>query len=321
MIPVTVSDFARAETDRYFASTASEDAFGRLRHSREITSIEGQRVVRMNRDTIYSSGVFDLEAAPVIVTLPEPGGRFMSLQSISEDHYSPGAVYAPGRFRFRREDIGTRYLFIVVRLLVDPRSHDDMHAAHLLQDAILVDQAQRGAFKVPAWDQVSLGQIRELLLQLGQHVGDHRLHPMFGTREEVDPVIHLIGTASGWGGNPEAAAVYKSVMPEANDGTIEHRLTVGQVPVDGFWSISVYNANGFFEANRLDAYSVNSVTALRDADGAVTVQFGGRPGEAANYLPIMPGWNYTVRLYRPRREILDGSWTFPLARPVQARAT
>ena len=110
-------------------------------------------------------------------------------------------------------------------------------------------------------------------------------------------------------------------MPEANDGTIEHRLTVGQVPVDGFWSISVYNANGFFEANRLDAYSVNSVTALRDADGAVTVQFGGRPGEAANYLPIMPGWNYTVRLYRPRREILDGSWTFPLARPVQARAT
>ena len=33
----------------------------------------------------------------------------------------------------------------------------------------------------------------------------------------------------------------------------------------------------------------------------------GRP----NCLPIMAGWNYTVRLYRPRREILDRSWKFP----------
>ena len=28
-------------------------------------------------------------------------------------------------------------------------------------------------------------------------------------------------------------------------------------------------------------------------------------------IPIMDGWNYVVRLYRPRAEILDGSWTFP----------
>ena len=31
----------------------------------------------------------------------------------------------------------------------------------------------------------------------------------------------------------------------------------------------------------------------------------------SNYLPIMPGWNYTLRLYRPRKEILDGTWKFP----------
>jgi hypothetical protein len=34
-------------------------------------------------------------------------------------------------------------------------------------------------------------------------------------------------------------------------------------------------------------------------------------------LPITPGWNYIVRLYRPRKEVLDGSWTFPEGQPVR----
>jgi hypothetical protein len=44
------------------------------------------------------------------------------------------------------------------------------------------------------------------------------------------------------------------------------------------------------------------------------IQFGG--SGAANLLPVTEGWNYLVRLYRPRAEILDGSWTFPAAQPV-----
>ena len=88
------------------------------------------------------------------------------------------------------------------------------------------------------------------------------------------------------------------------------------VPVDGFWSISVYDADGFFEPNDRSAYSVNSITATPNADGSVTVHFGGCCDERANCLPIMEGWNYTVRLCRPRPEVLDGAWAFPAAEPV-----
>jgi hypothetical protein len=49
---------------------------------------------------------------------------------------------------------------------------------------------------------------------------------------------------------------------------------------------------------------------------AVTVQFGGCDGKVPNCLPIMPGWNYIMRLYRPRPEILKGSWKLPEAQPV-----
>jgi hypothetical protein len=126
----------------------------------------------------------------------------------------------------------------------------------------------------------------------------------------------LIGTAFAFGGNPEKDALYLNVTPSKNDGTTVHRLTVKDVPIDAFWSISVYNAEGYFQKNAFDAYSLNSITAKKDTDGSVSVQFGGCDGKVPNCLPIMPGWNYMVRLYRPRAEVLDGNWTFPEAQPI-----
>ena len=64
------------------------------------------------------------------------------------------------------------------------------------------------------------------------------------------------------------------------------------------------------------AYAVNNLTANRAADGSVAVQFGGCESNTSNCLPIMPGWNYMVRLYRPRSEILSGRWKFPEAVPI-----
>jgi hypothetical protein len=66
----------------------------------------------------------------------------------------------------------------------------------------------------------------------------------------------------------------------------------------------------------LDAYSLNNITAKRGADGSVTIQFGGCDGKIPNCLPIMKGWNYMVRLYRPRAEILHDKWKFPHATPA-----
>jgi hypothetical protein len=70
------------------------------------------------------------------------------------------------------------------------------------------------------------------------------------------------------------------------------------------------------EPNDRNAYSVNNVTAKRNADGGVTVHFGGDPS-AANYLPISPGWSYVVRMYQPRNEVVDGTWKFPDAQPAK----
>jgi hypothetical protein len=314
-VPATADNFCRAETDMYFASNVKRNGIGKLGHNREVMPINKQTVVRANRDTLYSSGVFDLDAGPVTVTLPDAGKRFMSMQVIDEDQYAPAVVYAPGKYTCTREQVGTRYAMLACRTLVDPNDATDVEQAHKLQDAIKVEQKSSGKFEVPRWDPVSQKKVRDALLVLATTVPDTRR--MFGPRGQVDPVRHLIGTAMGWGGNPEKDAFYLNITPQENDGKTVFKLTVKDVPVDGFWSISVYNAKGYFEPNKENAYTLNNLTAKKEADGSVVIHFGGCDGKAPNCLPITPGWNYLVRLYRPKKEILDGTWKFPEARPVK----
>ncbi len=314
-IPVTADNFCRAESDLYFASIVKDKGFGRFFHNRETTPIDRQTVIRMNRDTLYSAAVFDLNAGPVTVTLPDAGGRFMSMQAIDEDHYVPAVVYEGGKYTFTREQVGTRYVVMAIRTLVDPANPKDLDQVHALQDAIKVEQKDTGRFEIPRWDQAGQKKVREALLLLGSTLPDSRR--MFGPRDQVDPVRHLIGSAMAWGGNPEKDAIYLNVTPSQNDGATVYRLNVKDVPVDGFWSISVYNAEGYFQPNPVNAYTLNNLTARKGEDGSITVQFGGYDGKTPNCLPITPGWNYLVRLYRPRKAILDGSWTFPEAHPVR----
>jgi hypothetical protein len=183
-----------------------------------------------------------------------------------------------------------------------------------LQDAIKVTQQNPGTFQIPNWDEASRKKVRAALLQLGTTISDTRR--MYGANEnQVDPVRHVIGSAMLWGGAAENDALYLPITPEKNDGTTIYRLSVKDVPVDGFWSLTVYNSEGYIEPNKYEAYSFNSYTAIKGRDGSVVVQFGGCDGKIPNCLPIMKGWNYTVRLFHPRPEILDGRWKFPLAAP------
>lgn len=310
---VSPDNFARAESDLYFGNIAADGGFGVLHHIRELSPVDNQLVIRQNRDTLYSAGVFDLDAGPVNITLPDSAGRFMSLQVITEDHYVPTVVYAPAEVTVTREDAATRCIATAFRTLVDPDDAADIAVVHALQDAIIISQpGGPGSFAVPDWDPVSQKTVRDALITLSTTVPDSLR--TFGLKSGVDPVRHLIGSAYAWGGNPERDAFYQSVDPPANDGVTVHRLIVDDVPVDGFWSITVYDKSGYFAPNQRNAYSVNNITAVAEPDGRTIIQFGGEQGP--NLLPITEGWNYIVRLYRPRPEVLDGSWTFPVAQPV-----
>lgn len=313
---VTHENFVRAESYLYFGGVVANGGFGKFDHTRDVAPLDNQTVIRLNLDTLYSASIFDLHAGPVTITMPDAEGRFMSLQVIDEDQYTYGVFYEPGEYTLDSSKIETRYVVAAVRTLVDPADDEDMRKVHALQDAITVSQADSGSWSVPNWDHQSQKKVREALLALASTLPDTQR--MYGRRGEVDPVRFLIGAAQGWGANPPSEALYLNVVPERNDGSTIYRLEVGDVPVDGFWSVCVYNSEGYFEQNSLNSYSLNNITAKKDEHGRIVVQFGGCDGSVPNCLPVMPNWNYMVRLYRPRAEVLDGSWTFPEASPVSA---
>ena len=306
-IPVNVDNFARAETDRMFDGL-QRDAGGVnvLSHNRAPASVDHQTVIRMNRDTLYSFAVVDITAGARI-TIPEHDDRYISVMIVNQDHYVNEILHEPGDHRLDIDRHKTPHVTVAARVLVDPGDPADLAAATRLQDGLVLSAEAAHPFDLPDYDTASFDTTRKALLTLA--AGLTAFDRTFGTRDDVDPVRHLLGTAAGWGGLPTSEATYIGVEPGLPVGRYE--LRVGDVPVDAFWSISVYNADGYFEPNPSGVYSVNSVTGTRDSDGSITIRFGDHGADVPNTIPITEGWNYLVRLYRPRPEILDGTWTFP----------
>lgn len=310
---VTVDNFVRAETDTTLGRYVKQGAFGRFLHIRQPTPIDKQDVIRMNLDTLYSVGVFDL-SDPVTITKPDSSDRFQSMMVITQDHSMLPVEHDAGEFTLTRARVGTRFAIVIFRTFVNANDPEDIKAANAMQDKIAVQQKNPGTFEIPDWDEGSLKKVRDAINVLA--ASRISAGGMFGDKAKLDPISHLLGTAFGWGGNPEQAAMYDNVVPRHNDGKTPYRVTVKDVPVNGFWSITVYNKAGYMERNDQNRYSYNNVTAEKNADGSITINFGGGP-DAINNLPITAGWNYIVRMYEPKQALINGSWIFPKAQPAK----
>ncbi len=307
MIGVNVDNFVRAETDRMFAALSSA-AGSRTEwtHFRAPTPLDNQTIIRMNRDTLYSYAILDISEGASI-TIPDGGDRYLSVMVVNQDHYINSIIHEPGEHRLTMEEHDTPYVMVAARILVDANDPDDVAAVNALQDQFGAGSASSRPFAPSDYDRASLDATRSALLKLSEGLDGY--DKSFGRKQDVDQVRHLIGTASGWGGLPEHEAYYANITPGLPVG--EYEVTVRDVPVDAFWSISLYNAEGFFDQNGHGATSVNSVTAIPNADGSITVSFGNGRDARPNRLSIMEGWNCIVRLYQPHPEILSGAWTFP----------
>ncbi|MGB6705815.1 MAG: DUF1254 domain-containing protein, partial [Pseudolabrys sp.] len=129
-IAVTPDTFIRAETDLYFSAVALKNGgFGKLFLRRDVSPVDQQDVIRQNRDTLYGSGVFDLNAGPVTVTLPDAGKRFISMQIINQNEYTWPAIYDSQPHTITKEQVGTRYVLLGFRILVDPNDPKDLQQA------------------------------------------------------------------------------------------------------------------------------------------------------------------------------------------------
>ena len=266
---VDAFNYVRAESDIQFRDYANKfKAFGKFAHGRKHYPIDNQVTHSGNRDTIYSFGVFDLGKSPLTVELPETNGRYMSLMLISQDHDIYPAYYAPGKWTFTQEEIGTRYIMLGIRTFADPNSPEDMKQAHALQDAVKVTQADSGDMSgLPQWNREEMMALRKSYNKIGSTTTSSSRY--FGVKCDRSYLENAMGVAVGWGGMQRQDALYIPVTPKKNDGKTPYVLNIPKdVPVGGFWSITVYDKDRFMFKNKYNTYNINNVTAKRTKTAA-----------------------------------------------------
>ena len=312
---ITLDNLVRAETDHMIRQNIAAFGLevGQIVHQRETVDVDNQPVIRMNVDTIYSSLVLDL-SEPVEITLPKIDGRYQSMHVMSQEHYM-FVEATPGTYRLTEVEVGTRFAALAFRTFIEPTDPDDVQAAHAAQDGSVVSGGGSGPFEAPDWDTEQLAVARKALNDLAAETSFDSARA-FGRKDEVDPVHFLVGGIAGWAGLPARGAVYLVDAVDQNDGQTPYAVTARDVPVDAFWSITVYNEDGYMEPNELGRNNYNNVTAEPNDDGTITIHLGGCDDGRVNCIPVTPGWSYAVRLYQPREDILNGSWTFPSFEPV-----
>lgn len=311
LIIVNVDNYVHAQTSLHFEDMMKMSrGMNKFAHVRRLLRLDRQTMLRLNRDTLYSSAIVDISKGATI-TLPDPGGRYMSLAVLTEDNYTNAVFHDGGTFELTQEEHETSFVALIARIIVDLNDEADIKAVNEIQDKMEVFAASDRVFTRPNYDAVSQKEVSKLLVQLAAGMPDSEFTN--GTKIEVRETRHMLYTAFGWGGLPTTEVIYTG-----GDGLPvgKYQLTVKDVPVDGFWSFSVYNKNGYFEENKFDSYNINNVMAEPNEDGSFTINFGECRNGVKNYLHIMEGWNYLVRFYLPRKEIRNGTWKFPEPEPI-----
>ncbi|HRI92498.1 MAG TPA: DUF1254 domain-containing protein [Accumulibacter sp.] len=141
----------------------------------------------------------------------------------------------------------------------------------------------------------------------------------FGTDYDLRAVVALIGL----GANIPADAIYPNAFTDGDGKPLNgaQRYVIhfdkGQTPpANAFWSLTMYDAQSFFVDNPVNRYNVASWMPLRyNRDGSLDVfiqkESPGK-GKEANWLPAASGdFSVTMRVYWPKEEMLDGSWSPP----------
>jgi len=295
-IPVTLENYEVAESDLAFYNVTKLVGMNTFFHfPTGAFDLDNQTVVRMNRDTYYSGAIIDTTQGAT-VTIPETNGRYLSVMVVQNDHYIDQVFLEPGTHEITSD---TDFAMVAMRIRANQSEPGDDEAIAALRAGVKLAVGGNASHVRPNYDMEQLVALRDELTVEGTKLGT--LMGMQGAHGTIEPMMHLYGTAIGWGLLPDAQAQYLGSPKFANDGCYMASYSAPPFNTPGFFSITIYDADGWIytEDGILNEFNMS----LND-DGSFDAYFG-ECGDVDNNLPTVEGWNYILRIYEPRLDELQ----------------
>jgi hypothetical protein len=312
----TVTPANYVEPDITFTDIVREVGSNRFRHDRSLIPLDKQPAVTMNRDTIYSFGIFFAPPGTTITLPKSKDDRYQSAMILQTDHYIDQVFYGPGTFEIRSQ---TEFSGIAIRTQVDAADPEDVRYVNTLQDQIVVTPpkgTEIKAYRPREWDGPSLESLRARYRKEARTLPN--LNDTSGAHGTIDPHKQRLGVSVALGLLPPQHAVYIYRDYGLKGGEC-YRATYARPDFSdrGFFSFTMYGADKYIHSERS---TLNDRVIKYDPDGTFTLHYGplSACGEVANRLDT-PGdnWYLGVRVYRPAESIIRGEYAMPIPTPVK----
>lgn len=313
---VTPANYVEAEVDITFTEIVREVGSNRFRHDRSLIPLDKQPAVTMNRDTIYSFGIFFAPKGTTITLPKSKDDRYQSAMILQTDHYIDQVFYGPGTFEINSQ---TEFSGIAIRTQVDATDPEDVRYVNALQDQIVVRPPSGVAakdYRPRDWDMPSLESLRTQYREEAKALPN--LNDTSGAHGTIDPHKQRLGVSVALGLLPPQHAVY-IYRDYGLKGSECYRATYAKPGFHdrGFFSFTMYGADKYIHSERS---TLNDRVIKYDPDGTFTLHYGPRSacGDVANRLDT-PGddWYLGVRVYRPVENIIKGEYAMPV--PTSAK--
>ena len=298
---MTAEQYIQTESLAFFSNFVKRADVNQFFHFTTLSSKDDTWVVSPNQDTLYSIAVVDAKNG-FTLNLPEVGDRFISIQVINPDHYTPYYVYSGGTHHFRREQLESDIVGVGIRIATDGTPEDVKLIAEQLQPhyKVIADSAD---VQLPDLDLKTMANIRAALLPHYAALDNIYGVMSYGYEEGQDDWKRVLAAAGAWGLSPDDTAMYALSGPENPKANACYKADFSPVPAEAFFSLTAYNSDKFLMTNEKNSVSSNRNNLAINQDGSFTVYFGGEQCENAKHpnfiLTPQDGWDTLLRAYVP----------------------
>ncbi|MCZ6703464.1 MAG: DUF1214 domain-containing protein [Ignavibacteria bacterium] len=303
--PVKFSDFgftpetyAQAESYSFMENFIGRSGINKFFHFKTLSKMEDHWVVSPNNDVLYSLCVVDATGDFTLI-IPDIKGddRLVSVQIIDGNHFTPKHFYGSGEYNFPKGTFNTPQIVVGVRVEVNGTNPKDIeYIVNEVQPKFEII-AKSAENHIPKIDKEAMVKLRKALLPYYEKLPNTFGGMTKNASEVKDEWYRMLCTAGAWGLSEDEHAMYAIYAPGLKADKC-YKATYQVPPQDGFWSITMYDANKYLVSN--DRNIINKYNVKYNEDGTFTVYFGSKEqcGDVSNRLDIVDGWNFLMRAYK-----------------------